>query len=71
MIIIIIIIIIITIIIIIIIIIYSLRVSDEFSLVFEWLEASSCLLDSSQYSGQSQQYCSLDFLHLTSYFQVL
>ena len=34
-----------------------------------WVAAS--LLDSSQYSGQSQQCCSLDGFHSSSYFQVL
>ena len=62
--------------IIIIIIIYSLRVfasvsADCFSLEFEWQQVSSSIQDSSQYSDCSQQCCSLDGLHSSSYFQVL
>ena len=34
-------------------------------------QVSLSLQDSSQYSGRSQQYCSLDGLHSSSYFQVL
>ena len=34
------------------------------------VQVSSSLQDSSQYSGWSQQCCSLDGLHLSSYFQV-
>ena len=45
--------------------------TDGFSLEFEWQQVSSSLQDSSQYSGRSQQCCSLDGLHSFSYFQVL
>ena len=44
---------------------------DCFSLVFEWQQVSSSLQDSSQYFCQSQQCCSLNSLHLSSYIQVL
>ena len=41
-------------------------------MVFHWsLSDSSSLQDSSQYSDRSQQRCSLDGLHLSSYFHVL
>ena len=45
--------------------------TDGFSLEFEWWQVSSSLLDSSQYSGWSQQCCCLDSLHPSHYFQVL
>ena len=38
---------------------------------FEWQQVSSSLQDSSQYSSQSKQCCSLDGLHLSSHFQVV
>ena len=41
--------------------------ADGLSLESEWQQVSSSLQDSSQYSGQSQQCCSLDRLHLSSY----
>ena len=41
---------------------------DGFPLEFDWQQISSSLQDSSQYSCQSQQYCSLDGLHSSSYF---
>ena len=64
------------IIIIIIIIIYSLDIFtstnvDGRSLEFEWQQISSSLQDSSQYSGRSHKFCSLDRLHSFSNFQVL
>ena len=37
----------------------------------EWQQVSSSLQDSSKYSGWSQQSCSLDGLHSSSYFHVL
>ena len=37
----------------------------------EWQQVSSSLHDSSQYSVQSQQWCCLDGLHSSNYFQVL
>ena len=45
--------------------------ADDFLLECEWQQVSSSLLDSSQYSGRSQQWCSLDSLHPSRYFQVL
>ena len=44
--------------------------ADGFSLGFEWWKVSSSLQDSSQNSGQSPQYCSLDGLHSSSCFHV-
>ena len=43
----------------------------DLSMEFELLQVSSSLQDSSQYSGRSQQCCSLDGLHSSSNFQVL
>ena len=45
--------------------------ADGFSLEFEWQQVSSSLLDSSQYSGRSQQCYSFDGLHSSCYFKVL
>ena len=45
--------------------------ADGFPRESEWQQVSSSLQDSSQYSGRSQKYCSLDGLHYSSYFQVL
>ena len=45
--------------------------ADGFSLDFEWQQVSSSSQDSSQYSSRFQQYCCLDDLHSSSYFQVL
>ena len=42
--------------------------ADGFPLEFEWQQVSSNLQDSSQYSVQSQHCCSLNSLHLSSYF---
>ena len=42
-----------------------------FPLESEWPQVFSSSQDSSQYSGRSQQYCSLDGLHSSSYFQIL
>ena len=50
---------------------FTSALADGFPLEFEWHQVFSSLLDSSQYSGQSQQCCSLDSLHLSHYFQVL
>ena len=50
---------------------FSLALADDFSLEFKWQQVSSSLQDSSQYSGRSQQCCSLDGLHSSSYFQIL
>ena len=54
-----------------IIIVYSLEfftsaLADGLSLEFEWQQVSSSLHDSTQYSGRSQQCCSLDGLHSSS-----
>ena len=62
--------------IIIIIIIYSLEfftsaLADGLSLEIEWQQVSSNLMDSSQYSGQSQYCSSLDGPHSSANFQVL
>ena len=59
-----------------IIIVYSFEfftsvLADGLSLEFEWQQVSSSLQDSSQYSGRSQQCCSLDGLHSSAKFQVL
>ena len=67
---------IIIIIIIIIIIVHSLElftsaIADGPSLKSEWQQVSSCLQDSSYYSGSSQQCCHLDGLHSSSNLQVL
>ena len=43
--------------------------ADGLSLGFEWQQVSSSLQNSSQYSGRSQQCCSLDGIHSSSYFQ--
>ena len=43
--------------------------ADGLSLESEW-QVSSSIQDSSQYSGRSQQCCSLDGLHSSSYLQV-
>ena len=40
-------------------------------LEFEWQQVSLSLQDSSEYSGWSYQFCNLDDLHSSSYFQVL
>ena len=45
--------------------------ADSFSLEFKWQQIFSCLQDNSQYSGRSQQCCSLNGFHSFSYFQVL
>ena len=44
---------------------------DSFPQNSKWQQGSSCVQDTSQYSDTSQQYCSLDGLHSSSYFQVL
>ena len=51
--------------------VFHTSVADGFSLASEWQQASSSLQDSSQYSGRSQQCCSLDGLNSSSNFQVL
>ena len=48
---------------------FALESADGFPLEFERQHVSS-LQDSSQYSGWSQQWCSLDDLYSSSYFQV-
>ena len=45
--------------------------ADGILLEFEWQQVSSSPQDSSQYSGRSQQCCSLDGLHSSSNFQIL
>ena len=42
--------------------------ADGFSLEFEWLQVSSSLQDSSQYSGRPQQCCRLDSLYPSANF---
>ena len=44
--------------------------ADGLSQKFKWQQVPSSLPNSYQYSGQSQQRCSLDGLQLSSYFQV-
>ena len=44
--------------------------ADGLSLEFEWQQVSSDHQDSSQYSYQSQQYCSLDNLDSSTDFQL-
>ena len=61
---------------IIIIIIYSSEfftsaLADGLSLESEWLQVSSSLQDSSQYSGRFQQCCHLDGLPSAANFQIL
>ena len=50
---------------------FTPALANGFSLEFEWQQVSSRLQGSAQYSGLSQQCCSLDGLQLSSYFQVL
>ena len=50
---------------------FAPTLADGLSQEFEWQLVSSCLQDSSQYSGRSQQCSSLDWLLSSSYFQVL
>ena len=50
---------------------FILALVDSFSLESEYEQVSSCLVDSSQYSGRSQQCYSLDGFHSSSYFQIL
>ena len=45
--------------------------ADGFPQEFNWQQVSSNLQEYSQYSGRSQQCCSLDSLHPSCYFQVL
>ena len=51
--------------------IFHTSVSRWFQLKFEWQQVSSSFQDSPLYSSRSQQCCSLDGLHLSSYFHVL
>ena len=48
---------------------FTLTFADGFPLEFEWQQVFSSLQDSSQYHDQSEQCCSLDDLHSSSYFQ--
>ena len=50
---------------------FAPALADGLSLKFECQTVSLSLQDSSQYSGRSQQCCSWDSLHSSSYFQVL
>ena len=50
---------------------FTSALADGLSLGFEWQQVPSSLQDSSQYSGWSQYYSSLDVLRSSSYFQVL
>ena len=47
---------------------FTSALADGFLLGFEWQQVSSSLQDSSQYTGRSLQFCSLDNLHLFRYF---
>ena len=50
---------------------FTSALADGFPLESERQQVSTSLGDSSQYSGRSQQYSSLDGLHSSSYFQLL
>ena len=50
---------------------FTSALADSLSLEFKWQRVSSCLQDSSKYSGRSQLCSSLHGLHSSSYFQVL
>ena len=50
---------------------FTSALANGFSLEVEWQQVSSSLQDSSQNSGRSQQCCSLDGLHSSTYFHVL
>ena len=50
---------------------FTAALAHGFQLEPEWQQVSSSLKNSSEHSGQSQQCCSLDDLHLSSYFQVI
>ena len=49
---------------------FTSALANGLSLEFKWQQISSSLQDSSQYSGHSQQYYSLDGLHSSANFQV-
>ena len=51
--------------------IFTLALTNGFPTEFDWQQVSSSPQDFFQYSGQSQQCCSSDDLHSSSYFQVL
>ena len=48
---------------------FTLALADGLLLEFGWQQIPSCLQDSSQYSGRSQQYCNLDGYDKFSDFQ--
>ena len=50
---------------------FTSALTDGFSLESEWQQVSSSLQDSSQYSGRSQKWSSLDGLHSSANLQVL
>ena len=49
---------------------FTPALADGFPLECEWQQVFSSLQDSPQYSGRSQQCCSLEGLHSSSYFQL-
>ena len=49
---------------------FTSALADGLSLEFERQQVSSCLQDTSQYSGRSQKYCHLEGLHSAANFQV-
>ena len=50
---------------------FTSTLADGFPLESEWQQFPSTLMDTTQYSGRSQQCCSLSGLHSSFYFQVL
>ena len=49
---------------------FTRALADDFSLGFKWQQVSLSIQDSSEYSRQFQQCCSLDGLHSSAYLQV-
>ena len=52
-------------------VLFSSSLADGFSLESDWDQITWILLDSSRYSGRSQECSSFDGLHSSSYFQLL
>ena len=50
---------------------FTLELADCFSLECKWQQVSSSLQDPSQYPGRFEQFCRLNGLYSSSYFQVL
>ena len=50
---------------------FTSTLADGFPLEFEWQQVFSSLHDSSQYSGRSEQYWSVDSLFMSTYLQIL